>query len=469
MTVHIPFDNTFARLPARFYSQTAPSPVPDPSLLVVNSGLARDLGIDPDALASPAGVKILAGNQIGAGSEPLSQVYAGHQFGGWSPQLGDGRAVLLGEVVDRHGQRRDIQLKGSGRTPYSRGGDGRAWLGPVLREYVVSEAMHALGIATTRALAAVTTGELVRRETNLPGAVLTRVAASHVRVGTFQYFAARGDTQALQELCNYVIARHYPDAASPLELLNGVIERQAHLIARWMGVGFIHGVMNTDNMAISGETIDYGPCAFQDVFDPDKTFSSIDQFGRYSYGRQPKIAAWNLAQFASCLLPLMGKPDAAIQAATDAVNRFDDIYQCEWVAIFRRKIGLSRSEPGDTDLIGRFLEGLAQNGFDFTGSFRNLADFVTPEGMGDWQRDWAARLKLETSDPARTMRAANPAFIARNHRIEAMIGVAVNGDLRPFEKLNEILAHPYSNQPENAEYRSPPKPDETVQATFCGT
>ena len=471
MTQHapIPFDNSFARLPAQFFTPQAPVSVAEPSLIAVNKALARELGIDATWLAGPDGVRTLGGNLVPERAEPLAQVYAGHQFGGWVPQLGDGRAILLGEVVDAAGQRRDIQLKGAGRTPYSRGGDGRAWLGPVLREYVVSEAMHALGIPTTRALAAVTTGEVVQRETALPGAILTRVAASHIRVGTFQYFAARQDSDSLRLLCDYVIERHYPDAETPLELLNAVVVRQASLIAQWMSVGFIHGVMNTDNMAISGETIDYGPCAFMDVYDPDKVFSSIDQFGRYAFGRQPDIAVWNLAQFATCLLPLMGERTAAVEAATEAVYQFTPAYTLQWLVLFGRKIGLGQAKEADRALIEAFLDGLAQNKADFTNGFRDLTKGQVPDAMAGWKASWQTRLQTERGDVHAVMRAANPAYIARNHRIEAMIAAAVAGDFALFERLNDILARPFEEQPEAIDYRTPPTSHEVVRQTFCGT
>ena len=469
MSSDIPFDNSYGSLPERFFTRQPPSPVAQPSLIAVNADLARDLGIDPVWLNSDAGISVLAGNTVPKGADPLAQVYAGHQFGGWSAQLGDGRAVLLGEVIDQSGQRRDIQLKGAGRTPYSRGGDGRAWLGPVLREYIVSEAMFALGIPTTRALGAVQTGQQVFRESALPGAVLCRVAASHIRVGTFQYFAARQDTEALELLCSHVIARHYPNAGSPLELLDSVIAAQAGLIARWMGVGFIHGVMNTDNMTVSGETIDYGPCAFIDTYHPDTVFSSIDQFGRYAYSKQPEIAVWNLAQFASCLLPLMGESKAAITQATAAVHRFPELYQDARRALFARKIGLSDLQPGDDALIDGFLDGLSRSGADFTNAFRALSADRIPEGLADWGKDWRSRRDLETSDPFETMRRSNPAYIARNHRIEAAISAAVAGDFEPFHALNTVLGSPYQDQPEHAAYSAPPTADEVVKQTFCGT
>ncbi len=469
MTVHIPFDNSYARLPAMFYSAQAPAPVAKPGLVVVNDALARDLDIDPVELRSAEGVEVLAGNRIPAGAEPLAQVYAGHQFAGWVPRLGDGRAVLLGEVIDRTGERRDIQLKGAGRTPYSRGGDGRAWLGPVLREYIVSEAMHAMGIPTTRALAAVTTGQEVLRERALPGAVLTRVAASHIRVGTFQYFAARQDAQALQALTDHVIARHYPEEKTPLDLFNRVMERQAALIAKWMGVGFIHGVMNTDNMAVSGETIDYGPCAFMDSYHPETVYSSIDSFGRYAYFRQPEIAVWNLAQFASCLLPLMGEKDAAIAAATEAVHRFPDLYAQEYLTVFRAKLGLTTAEGGDAKLIQELLDWMAVNGADFTNTFRALSRDELPEGLAEWGRKWQDRRASDPSDAGTVMEAANPAYIPRNHRIEQAIQAAVGGDFKPFHRINEVLAQPCLDQPDAEDLQRPPEPHEIVQRTFCGT
>ena len=473
MSLAIPFDNSYARLPDRFYARQAPAPVAAPTLLALNEGLAAELGLDPAALTSAEGVAMLAGNLVAEGSEPLAQAYAGHQFGGWVPQLGDGRAVLLGEVVDRNGVRRDIQLKGAGRTPFSRGGDGRAWLGPVLREYVVSEAMQALGLPTTRALAAVATGEPVQRETRLPGAVLTRVAASHIRVGTFQYFVARGDTEALERLVGHVIARHYPEAEGPMGLLRAVVAAQARLIAGWMGIGFIHGVMNTDNMAVSGETIDYGPCAFMDGYDPAKVFSSIDRFGRYAYQAQPQVAVWNLAQLASSLLPLMGG-EAAIPAATEAVQGFADTYAEAWAQRFRAKLGLAGEDrPGDCGLAQRLLDLMAGAGADFTVSFRDLAEAGTVralepvDGFADWRRDWQARLAGE-ADPHAVMRAANPAVIPRNHRIEAMITAAVAGDLGPMQALGAALASPYDAAPDHW-LREPPAKAEEVCQTFCGT
>ena len=479
MTAPIPFDNSYVRLPGRLFTRLDPTPVRAPRLLVLNAGLAAELGLDADWLAAPEGLAVLAGNVVPEGAAPLAQLYAGHQFGGWVPQLGDGRAILLGEVIDTKGRRRDIQLKGAGPTPYSRMGDGRAALGPVLREYLVSEAMHALGIPTTRALAAVTTGEDVWRETRMPGAVLTRVAASHIRVGTFQALAARGDVAGLEALAGHVIDRHYPDAGDAMGLLRAVVTAQARLIAGWMAVGFVHGVMNTDNMAVSGETIDYGPCAFLDVYHPDTVFSSIDRTGRYAYARQPDIAMWNLAQLASALLPLMGADrDAAIEEATAAVRGFAPQVQAEWLTRFRAKLGLSTPQDGDGALIGDLLARMAANRADFTRTFRALAEggardeFLDPSAFDAWDADWRARLAQDGATPedrAATMSAVNPAVIPRNHRIEAVIAAALGGDFAPFHALHAALARPFDDVPAARPYRLAPLPDEVVAATFCGT
>src|SRR5580692_9850287 len=372
--VRLGFDNTYARLPERFYARVSPTPVATPRLVKLNLELARSLGLDPHALASEQGVQILAGNRVAEGSEPLALAYAGHQFGHFVPQLGDGRAILLGEVIDADGVRRDIQLKGSGPTPFSRRGDGRAALGPVLREYIVSEAMAALGIPTTRSLAAVITGESVVRERLLPGAVLTRVAASHIRVGTFQYFAARGDTEGVRRLADHVIGRHYPQLADvdrPYHaLLEAVIGRQAELVARWLLVGFIHGVMNTDNTSISGETIDYGPCAFMDAYDPATVFSSIDEMGRYAYGNQPRIALWNLTRFAECLLPLFSDDqEKAIAEAQEALGNFAEKFDGAYQAGLREKLGLFTAREDDPELANDLLKVIAENAADFTLTF----------------------------------------------------------------------------------------------------
>ena len=469
----LPFDNSYARLPERFYARQAPVPVRAPAPISVNRALAERLGLDADWLESPEGTAALAGNAVPEGAAPLAQAYAGHQFGGWVPQLGDGRAILLGEVLAPDGLRFDIQLKGAGQTPFSRRGDGRAWLGPVLREYIVSEAMAALGVPTTRALAAVSTGEQILRDGFLrPGAVLARVAASHIRVGTFQYFAARGDAEALGLLVDHVIARHYPAARGPLGLLQAVVAAQARLIAAWMSFGFIHGVMNTDNMAVSGETIDYGPCAFMDGYHPDTVFSSIDQYGRYAYANQPQIAAWNLAQFATCLLPLMGEREAAVAAATEAVHGFAPAFQGAWLRRFGRKIGLSAATEADLPLIESLLGRMATERADFTRTFHGLStgkardEFTDPAAFDSWEPAWRARI---AGEPAGVMAAANPVRIPRNHRIEQTITAAVEGDFAPFHRLTAALADPFRPDPDFAAFEAAPWPEEAVQRTFCVT
>jgi uncharacterized protein YdiU (UPF0061 family) len=480
MTAHFPFDNSYARLPDRFFTRQAPVPVEAPGLIAVNHALAERLGLtlpgDPAETAA-----IFAGNALPEGAEPIAQVYAGHQFGGWVPQLGDGRAVLLGEVVAPDGARFDIQLKGAGRTPYSRMGDGRAWLGPVLREYIVSEAMAALNIPTTRALAAVTTGEIVLREGRMPGAVFARVASSHIRVGTFQYFAARQDVEGLKALTGHAIARHYPEAEGPLDLLNAVIAAQAELVAQWMGVGFIHGVMNTDNMTISGETIDYGPCAFLDAYHPQMVFSSIDHYGRYAFGNQPQIAVWNLAQLATALLPLMPDRDRAIEEFTEAVNGFAGRFDDAWHRVLRAKLGLATEEEGDAALAFDLLERMAKGEADFTNTFRALSgadpaaaasEFKTPDALSPWLQAWTARLAREGRDEAGRMAAmavVNPALIARNHRVEEAIAAALTGDLGPFERLVAVLSRPYDPAESDLDLAAPPAPEERVTQTFCGT
>ncbi len=469
--MQIPFDNSFAALPETFYSRLDPTPVKDPKLLAWNKDLATLLGIEPGDLSEIA--PVFSGNTVPSGAAPLAQLYAGHQFGNWNPQLGDGRAHLLGEVIGTDGIRRDIQLKGSGPTPYSRMGDGRAWLGPVLREYVVSEAMHALGIPTTRALAAVATGEPVWREQGaLPGAVLTRVARSHLRVGTFQIFAARGDTENLKTLTTYAIQRHYPDADGPLGLLRAVCAAQVRLIAAWMSVGFIHGVMNTDNCAISGETIDYGPCAFMDAFHNGRVFSSIDQQGRYAYGNQPQIVVWNLAQLATALIQQMDDKQAAIEEATEIIEAVPDQLEAAWLTRFAAKIGIAEASETDLPLIQRPLQLMQEDGTDFTNSFWMLGkpaardQFVNREAFDAWDDDRQSRLK-DAANPMETMARANPAIIPRNHRIEAMINAAVAGDMTPFERLTKALATPF--EATDPELQRPPTEDEIVPATFCGT
>jgi uncharacterized protein YdiU (UPF0061 family) len=492
MTVHFPFEHTYAALPANFFARVAPTPVASPRLIKLNRPLAVHLGLDPDRLSTPEGAEILAGKRLPDGADPIAMAYAGHQFGHFVPQLGDGRAILLGEVIDADGVRRDIQLKGSGPTPFSRRGDGRAALGPVLREYIVSEAMAALGIPTTRSLAAVTTGESVVRETLLPGAVLTRVASSHIRVGTFQFFAARGDTEGVRRLADHVIVRHYPLAAGtdrPYHaLLDGVIARQAELVARWLLVGFIHGVMNTDNTAISGETIDYGPCAFMDTYNPATVFSSIDEQGRYAYANQPRIALWNLTRLAECLLPLFSdQQDEAISEAQSALAGFAEKFDTAYQAGLRKKLGLFTAEDGDRALAQDLLEAMAKNQADFTLTFRRLSDaaldtaddrsirplFADPAAYDEWAVRFRERIGRETQDTAMrqaAMRSVNPAFIPRNHRVEAVIEAAVNrDDFAPFEELLAVLSKPFEDQPAFAGYADPPEPHQRVLRTFCGT
>lgn len=473
MTLNIPFEHSYASLPPRFFAQMAPTPVSDPKLLAFNAALAETLGITPGTPEDMA--QVFSGTQLPEGALPLAQVYAGHQFGGFSPQLGDGRAILLGEVIDRSGTRRDIQLKGAGRTPFSRNGDGRAWLGPVLREYVLSEAMHALGIPTTRALAAVATGERVQRERGLPGAVLTRVAASHIRVGTFQYFAARRDTDALQALFDYTRARHYPEAETPLDLLQQVIARQIDLVTKWLSIGFIHGVMNTDNTSISGETIDYGPAAFMDTYHPVTVYSSIDRQGRYAYDNQANIIAWNMAQLATALVPLMPDTDTAIKDFTAAIHGMADQIKSAWLRVFGQKIGLENATQADEALITDLLTAMADNQADFTNTFRALAtgtaprdQFTDPASFDLWEPRWRARIQTE-ADATTLMKRANPALIPRNHRIEQMIEAAVTGDMAPFERLMKAYADPYEDKLEYQDLTRPPLPSEVVRQTFCGT
>ena len=488
----IPFDNSYARLPERFFAKVPPTPVAAPRLVKLNERLALDLGLDPAALATPAGIEVLAGNRIADGALPIAQAYAGHQFGGFSPQLGDGRAILLGEVIDSAGIRRDIQLKGAGPTPFSRRGDGRAALGPVLREYIISEAMLALGVPTTRSLAVVATGEPVYRETALPGAVLTRVASSHIRVGTFQYFAARGDVEAVRELADHVIARHYPTAAAQeqpyLALFDQVLARHAELVATWLLLGFIHGVMNTDNCSIAGETIDYGPCAFLDDYDTGKVFSSIDRQGRYAFGNQPAMAGWNMARFAETLMPLFSTDaDAALAQANESMARFPELFLRALHAGQRRKLGLLTERDGDPELAQALLDAMAEGRADFTLTFRRLcaaaADaegdlavrslFADPAPYDIWALRWRARLAAEPADAAARralMEAANPAFIPRNHRVEAALAAASDqGDFSLFEELVAVLSRPYEEQPAYAAYAEPPLPDQRVTQTFCGT
>jgi uncharacterized protein YdiU (UPF0061 family) len=488
----IPFDNSYARLPDRFFTRLDPTPVQVPGEIRVNRELASYLGVNAQWLASGEGISAVAGNTIPEGAEPIATVYAGHQFGSYNPQLGDGRAILLGEVVAEDHRRYDIQLKGSGRTPYSRGGDGRSPLGPVLREYVVSEAMNALGVPTTRALAAVTTGEQVVRDTFLPGAVLARVASSHIRIGTFQYFAAHGDEEALSLLLDQVIQRHYPDTAGAdnpaLAAFGEVIRRQAKLVARWQLLGFIHGVMNTDNMLLCGETIDYGPCAFMDDFHPDRVFSSIDQGGRYAYRNQPGIAHWNLAGLARALLPLLHEDEEkAVELAQEAVDSFPELFTQAHREGMAAKLGLTEASDSDMALADDFLTLLTKHQLDFTLAFRRLADLADPEGdaakVGDlfefpepcdaWLDRWRARLEHDARTGAQRqarMYAASPAFIPRNHLVEEAIRAAEDeGNLQPFHQLVERVTRPHEYAPESERYAIPPRPEQVVSKTFCGT
>lgn len=457
------FDNTYARQLEGFFSRGEAEKAPAPTLLKLNSALATELNLDAQALNSDLGAQIFSGNQPPEDADVLAQAYAGHQFGSFVPQLGDGRAVLLGEVIDIHGQRRDIQLKGSGRTPFSRGGDGKAAIGPVLREYIIGEAMHALGIPTTRALAAVATGQNIFRDGLLPGAVLTRVASSHIRVGTFQFFAARRDTAKVKQLADYSIARHYPGLTNYAAFLEAVVDKQAALIARWMHVGFIHGVMNTDNMAISGETIDYGPCAFLDTYNPETVFSSIDRNGRYAYGQQPGIARWNLTRFAETLLPLLSdSQDEAVEIATNILNGFADRYDHYWLQGMRAKLGLrDEPQPGDLELANGFLDLMLERSLDYTLAFRTLAP---ANDYGEWGKRWLDR----KPDPA-TILAANPLYVPRNHEVEAALTAATQGNLDPFNSLLDAITDPFNERPGLERYTQPAPRGSAPYRTFCGT
>jgi uncharacterized protein YdiU (UPF0061 family) len=494
------FDDSFARELDGLYEPWQPTPVPDPSLVILNDSLAVELGLDPDALRRPAGIAVLAGNSTPDGSSPIAQAYAGHQFGGFSPRLGDGRALLLGEVLDRHGNRHDVHLKGSGRTPFARGGDGKAVLGPMLREYLIGEAMHALGVPTTRGLAVVTTGEQIARDRIEPGAVLTRVASSLLRVGTFQYAAVVGGPPLVRRLADYAAARHglgAPDGrldsglADPYRaFFEAVVEQQASLVARWMLVGFVHGVMNTDNMAISGETIDYGPCAFVDAYDPAAVFSSIDHGGRYAYGNQPRIAQWNLARLAETLVPLFARADegtvtdAAIADATEVLSSFDDRYRRAYDRGMRAKLGLADVDGDVSALTSELLGLLAAQRVDLTSFFRTLSStvrgdaaparalFADPDPFDEWSRRWRAQLAAGGRDPdavAADMDRANPVYIPRNHLVEEALQAATAGDLDPFERLLDVLARPFDERPGLERYARPAPPSFGRYRTFCGT
>jgi uncharacterized protein YdiU (UPF0061 family) len=482
------FDNSYVSELAGLCVPWEAAPAPVPRLLALNERLAEDLGVDAAALGSVGGIDVLVGKVVPDGASPVAQAYAGHQFGGYSPVLGDGRALLLGEVVDRDGRRRDLHLKGSGRTPFARGGDGKAAVGPMLREYLLGEAMYALGIPTTRALAVVATGEPVRREAVLPGAVLVRVAASHIRVGTFQFAAAR-DPELVRQLADYAIARHHPHARGAdnpyLAFVEAVVDAQALLIARWMLVGFVHGVMNTDNMTISGETIDYGPCAFMEAYDPGTVFSSIDHSGRYAYGNQPAIAQWNLAQFAQTLLPLLdAEPEAAQAAATRVLDSFADRYQRYWIRGMGAKLGISARDD-DRELVAELLELLRTQSVDFTSLFRSLSAwalgdvdparslFADPGALDAWAERWHGRLASEAAElpaVAEAMDRVNPAYIPRNQKVEEALAAATAGDLEPFRTLLEVVRHPFEERPGLEEFTAPAPPSFAgAYSTFCGT
>jgi uncharacterized protein YdiU (UPF0061 family) len=489
----IPFSNTYVNLGTDFYVRTTPSPVSNPALIAFNQALSDALGLSDTCLNSSAGTDILAGNRVPEGAEPLAMAYAGHQFGHFVPQLGDGRALLLGQIAGPDGLHHDIHLKGTGRTVFSRNGDGRATLGPVLREYLVSEAMAKLGVPTTRALAAVTTGEQVARQASLPGAVITRTAKSFVRVGTFEFFASRNNLAAVTRLADYVIERQYPgcrEAPNPyLALFEAIIDRQAALIAQWMQFGFIHGVMNTDNMSIAGETIDYGPCAFMDHYAHDQVYSAIDRNGRYAYNSQPNIGLWNLTRLAETLLPLLvDRPEAAVEAAQAALNAYAPLYAHYWLGGMRAKTGLQIRHDHDKALIDALFDIMAANRADFTLTFYHLATlpvdsaaqddsvralFDDPTPFDHWARQWRARLRQEGSEDATRqarMQAVNPVYIPRNHRIEAAIRAAEDqGDFSVFHELHAVLQNPWQRQPGKEAYLLPPEPEEVVRQTFCGT
>jgi len=485
----LPLDDRFARELPELCVPWQAEPAPEPTLLALNEPLAVELGLDPEALRTPEGVAVLLGNSVPPGATPVAQAYAGHQFGGYSPRLGDGRALLLGEVRDTAGRLRDVHLKGSGRTPFARGGDGKAAVGPMLREYVVSEAMHALGIPTTRSLAVVATGEEVMRERMLPGAVLVRVAASHLRVGTFQYAAATGGTDLVRRLADHALSRHHTDAAAadrPYEaLLDAVVEAQARLVAAWMQVGFVHGVMNTDNTTISGETIDYGPCAFMDAFDPATVFSSIDHGGRYAFGNQPAVVQWNLTRFAETLLPLLADDaDAAVEVAKERLGTFADRYNGHLAEGMRRKLGLAEGREGDDQLIDDLLAMLHTQRVDMTSAFRSLSSvlrgdeaparalFSDAAAFDRWCERWRARATAQELPPASLadgMDEVNPRYVPRNHQVEAALDAATEGDLEPFRRLVEVVSRPFEERPGLEEYAGPAPEGFGRYVTYCGT
>lgn len=477
-------DHSYARLPKSFYSKINPTPVNPPELVILNDSLARELGLNPQTLKEPEGVAVLAGNQVPQGAEPVAQAYGGHQFG-YFTMLGDGRAVLLGEQITLEGKRVDIQLKGSGRTPYSRGGDGRAVLGPMLREYIISEAMAGLGIPTTRSLAVAKTGQSVMRETALPGAVLTRVASSHIRVGTFQYASVWGKVEELRALADYTLKRHFPEAEADenpyLSLLKEAIKVQAALIAKWQLVGFVHGVMNTDNMTLSGETIDYGPCAFMDTYDPKTVFSSIDTQGRYAYGNQPGIGLWNLARLADALLPLLHTDqEEALQLAQEALAEYEDLYRNNWLTGMAAKLGIFNYEPQDKGLIEGLLGMMEKHRADYTNTFLALTfdrleetPFFNTQDFHQWHEVWQARLNQQPQSKEQfhqLIKDNNPALIPRNHRVEEALEAAEKrGDYSVMNRLLNALSNPYDHRPDQREYASPPAPSACPYRTFCGT
>ena len=483
MTIGWRFDNTYSKLPDIFLSKVSPVPVKSPNLVILNDNLSKELELNFSTSNKENLSKLFSGNLLPRDSKAIAQAYAGHQFGHFT-MLGDGRATLMGEHLTKDNRRFDIQFKGSGKTPFSRNGDGRAALGPMLREYIISEAMHALGIPTTRSLAVVKTGENVLRDTPLPGAILTRVASSHLRVGTFQYITARKDEENLKTLVNYTIDRHYPDIKDSknkaLDLLKKLMERQIKLVINWMRVGFIHGVMNTDNMAVSGETIDYGPCAFMDAYDPQTVFSSIDQLGRYAYFNQPSITKWNLARFAECLIPLIDEnKDKAIKTATETINRFEKIYEIKWLNMMRDKLGLFGEDPKDQVLILDLLTWMHQNKTDYTNTFCFLMnekieneEIYNNEDFHIWRQRWLDRLKLNNNTPEKyfkLMRSVNPSIIPRNHKVEEVLEAANNNNLKPMKNLLNILEKPYENQNKIFEYQSPAPTSNKKYQTFCGT
>ena len=483
MTIGWRFDNTYSKLPDIFLSKVSPVPVKSPNLVILNDNLSKELELNFSTSNKENLSKLFSGNLLPRDSKAIAQAYAGHQFGHFT-MLGDGRATLMGEHLTKDNRRFDIQFKGSGKTPFSRNGDGRAALGPMLREYIISEAMHALGIPTTRSLAVVKTGENVLRDTPLPGAILTRVASSHLRVGTFQYITARKDEENLKTLVNYTIDRHYPDIKDSknkaLDLLKKLMERQIKLVINWMRVGFIHGVMNTDNMAVSGETIDYGPCAFMDAYDPQTVFSSIDQLGRYAYFNQPSITKWNLARFAECLIPLIDEnKDKAIKTATETINRFEKIYEIKWLNMMRDKLGLFGEDPKDQVLILDLLTWMHQNKTDYTNTFCFLMnekiendEIYNNENFNIWKQRWQDRLKLNNNTPEKyfkLMRSVNPLIIPRNHKVEEVLEAANNNNLKPMKNLLNILEKPYENQNKIFEYQSPAPISNEKYQTFCGT